>query len=76
MQVVLANGSLVLLTVEPSDKGQYMCRLANVAGMIYHNILLNVQSMYSYIGLACYYGDVMLTFDLQLFPTLWYNPQL
>ena len=35
---------MVIEQVEPEDAGMYRCRVANVAGMLYHDVNLIVRS--------------------------------
>ena len=44
LQVQLPGGSLVIEQVEAEDAGRYRCRVANVAGMLYHDVNLIVRS--------------------------------
>lgn len=43
-QFQLPDGSLVIEGVEAEDAGEYTCRVANVAGMVYHTVNLIVRS--------------------------------
>ena len=43
----MANGTLVIFEVTREDAGPYLCRLANVGGMVYHNTTLTVRSKLS-----------------------------